>query len=105
MSLLCLVPFAQAHGGMGESRSLLRMMAWHVREVGLHRQSMVDRLEPGDVDPAVFGMFRYMDTYVFFSLSTAFHPSLARAEQCPAPADSLGVPIVKSRNTNPVAKA
>ena len=69
---------------MGESRSLLRMMAWHVRETGLHRQEVVDTMEPGEVDPAIFPMFRYMDTYVSFSLSTVFHPSHPRAEQSPS---------------------
>jgi hypothetical protein len=59
-ALVCLVPYSQAHGGLGENRELLRMMAWQVRKLGLHRTDMGKLYLSGEM--SLFPLFRYMDT-------------------------------------------
>lgn len=59
-ALVCLVPYSQGNGGLAENRELLRMMAWQVRKLGLHRTDM-GKLYLSD-EMSLFPLFRYMDT-------------------------------------------
>ena len=46
---------------MSENRTLVEMMAWQVRQLGLHRKAMSTLYPPQDMTQILFSTYFYMD--------------------------------------------
>lgn len=61
-ALFCLVPYMYANAGPAELQEWMDMMAWQVRELGLHRLNTAALYSPEDMVGPLFAAIFYSDT-------------------------------------------
>lgn len=64
-ALFYLTPFTIEMGGPAETKDLVSQMAWHIRELGLHRQATAALYPPQD--QVIFAAFFYTEMWVVLS--------------------------------------
>ena len=57
-----MISYSAAFGGPAETRRLIEQMAWHVRELGLHRQETACMYGSKDMVGVLLSACTYMDT-------------------------------------------